>query len=98
MRPEECHFSKQSVPLVFADGSSAVEEGIGRLVGYGIFCHDCVSIVASVRCDRRQTNNSAELLAALRALQLFTLEETTEVAICTDSQFVILSTSGAARR
>ena len=43
----------------------------------------------------RQTNKAAELMAALRALQMFT---TGTIAICTDSQYVILGATGAARR
>ena len=43
----------------------------------------------------RQTNNPAEVMAALRALQLFT---SGEIAVCTDSECVILGTAGAARR
>ena len=44
-------------------------------------------------CTKQTT--PPKLLAALRALQVFTLEEATKVAICTNSQYVILGTSGA---
>ena len=72
-----------------------VDNGIGRLAGYGIFQADAVAIAAHMPLNYRQTNNAAELMAALRALQIF---QSGEIAICTDSQYVILGVSGAARR
>ena len=45
--------------LVYTDGSSAVEEGVGRLAGYGIYCSETAFFLN----DYRQTNNTAELLA-----------------------------------
>ena len=62
--------SDSAIPLVYTDGSSAVERYAGRLVGYGIFCEKQVSITAFVPEDYRQTNNSAELLAVIRALRI----------------------------
>ena len=82
-------------PLVYTDGSAAVEGHAGRLAGYGIFCEKQVSIAAFVPDDYRQTNNSAELLAVIRALRIFS---TGDIAICTDSQYVVLGATGAARR
>ena len=43
--------------------------------------------------DLRQTNNTAELLAAIRALQIFTCGK-----MATDSEYVFLGATGAARR
>ena len=45
--------------------------------------------------EYRQTNNSAELLAVIRALRIFS---TGVIAICTDSQYLVLGATGAARR
>ena len=85
----------QGIPRVYTDGSSAVEGPAGRLAGYGIFCEHHTSIAAYVPDEYRQTNNSAELLAVIRALKIF---HTGDIALCTDSQYVILGASGAARR
>ena len=85
----------QGIPRAYTDGSSAVEGPAGRLAGYGIFCDHHTSIPAYVPDEYRQTNNSAELLAVIRALKIF---HTGDVALCTDSQYVILGASGAARR
>ena len=79
--------SDSAIPLVYTDGSSAVEDHAGHLAGYGIFCEKQVSIVAFVPDDYRQTNTSAELLAVIRALRILS---TGDIAICTDSQYVIL--------
>ena len=81
--------------LVFTDGSSAETEGVGRVAGYGIYAHPDISISAYVPVHFRQTNNTAELLAVIRALQIFTFGK---VAICTDSEYVFLGATGAARR
>ena len=81
--------------LVFTDGSSVKTEGVGRVVGYGIYAHPDISISAYVPVHFRQTNNTAELLAVIRALQIFSFGK---VAICTDSEYVFLGATGAARR
>ena len=85
----------RGIPRVYTDGSSAVEGPAGRLAGYGIFCGHHTSIAAYVPDEYRQTNNSAELLTVIRALKIF---HTGDIALCTDSQYVILGASGAARR
>ena len=87
--------SDSAIPLVYTDGSSVVEGHAGRLAGYGIFCEKQTSIAAFVPDEYRQTNNSAELLAVIRALRIFS---TGDIAICTDSQYVVLGATGAARR
>ena len=96
-KPPPLQISKadDAIPLIYTDGSSAVEGHAGRLAGYGIFCEKQVSIAAFVPDDYRQTNNSAELLAVIRALRIF---GTGDFAICTDSQYVVLVATGAARR
>ena len=81
--------------LVFTDGSSAETEGLGRVAGYGIYVHPHISISAYVPVHLRQTNNTAELPAVIRALQIFTFRK---FAICTDSEYVFLGAIGAARR
>ena len=87
--------SDSAIPLVYTDGSSAVEGHAGRVAGYGIFCEKQTSIAAFVPDEYRQTNNSAELLAVIRALRIFS---TGDIAICTDSQYVVLGATSAARR
>ena len=87
--------SDSVIPLVYTDGSSAVEGHAGRLARYGIFCEKQTSIAAFVPDEYRQTNNSAELLAVIRALRIFS---TGDIAICTDSQYVVLGATGAAHR
>ena len=85
----------QGIRRVYTDGSSADDGPAGRLAGYGIFCEHHTNIAAYVPDDYRQTNNSAQLLAVIRALKIF---HTGDIALCTDSQYVILGASGAARR
>ena len=72
----------QNVSRIFTDGSSTVEDGIGRLAGYGIYLAGEAAISAHMPTALRQTNNSAKLMAALRALEIFS---TVDIAICTDS-------------
>ena len=54
-----------------------------------------ISISAYVPVHFRQTNNTAELLAVVRALQILSFGK---VAICTDSEYVFLGATSAARR
>ena len=70
--------------LVYTDGSSAGLEGVGRVASYGIYLHPDISIAIHVLVSFRQTNNTAELLVAIRALQIFTFGK---IAICTDSEY-----------
>ena len=83
----------RGIPLVYTDGSSAIEGKSGRLAGYGIDCEG--HIAAHVPTMYRQTNNTAELLAVIRALRIFVVGD---IAICTDSRYVILGPAGATRR
>ena len=46
-------FAEQDIPLVYTDGSSAVEEGVGRLAGYGVCCADRDSVAVYVPSDMR---------------------------------------------
>ena len=85
----------RGIPLVYTDGSSAIKGKSGRLAGYGIYCEGHAAIAAHVLSEYRQTNNTAELLAVIRALRIFAEGN---IAICTDSQYVILGAAGAARR
>ena len=87
--------SNEGYTLVFTDGSSELVPGIGRVAGYGIFSSDLLSISAYVPVHLRQTNNTAELFAVLRAIQLL---PPGRYAFCSDSSYVILGASGAARR
>ena len=88
-------FSDSAIFVVYTDGPSAVEGHAGRLAGYGIFCEKQVNIAAFVLDDYRQTNNSAQLLAVIRALHIFS---TGDIAICTASQYVVLGATVAASR
>ena len=81
--------------LVVADGSSELVSGIGKVAGNGIFSSDLLTISAYVPVHLRQTNNTAELFAVLRAIQLL---PPGRYAFCSDSSYVILGASGAARR
>ena len=87
--------SNEGYRLVFTDGSSELVSGIGRVAGYGIFSSDLLSVSAYVPVHLRQTNNTAELFAVLRAIQLL---PPGRYAFCSDSSDVILGASGAARR
>ena len=82
----------RDVPVIFTDGLSAVEPGIGRLAGYGVYLANHTAIVSHMPELYHQTNNSAQLMATLRALQLFT---SGEIAASTASEYVILGTAGA---
>ena len=85
----------QGYTLVYTDGSSTELEGVGRVAGYRTYVHPDVSIAAHVPVSLRQTNNTAELPAAIRALQIFTFRK---IAICTHSWYVLLGAAGPARR
>jgi ribonuclease HI len=87
--------SADGYTLVFTDGSSAETEGVGPVAGYGIYAHPDISISAYVPVHFRQTNNTAELMAVVRALQILSFGK---VAICTDSEYIFLGATGAARR
>ena len=70
---------------IYTDGSSNKFEGVGRLGEHGIFSEQGVSLSAFMPIEMSQTNNTAELMAALRALQL-QLQLTGKIAICSDSE------------
>ena len=86
--------SEEGYHVVFTDGSSKEVAGIGTVAGYGIFSSDCLSILAYVPVHLRQTNNTAELFATVRALQIL---QPGRYAFCSDSSYVILGASGAAK-
>ena len=69
--------------------------GIGRVAGYGILSSDCLSISVYVLVHLRQTNSTAELFATVCALHLL---PPGRYAFCSDSSYVILGASGAAKR
>ena len=87
--------SEQGFTLVFMDGSSEKFDGVGRLGGYGVYSQDGQSIAEHMPIGVKQTNNAAELMAALRALRLHTHGK---VAICSDSEYVLLGVRGATKR
>ena len=65
--------------LVFTDGSSEKFEGVGRLGGYGVYSDQGVALSSHMPLEMKQTNNAAELMAALRALQMHPVGK---IAIC----------------
>ena len=87
--------AEQGFTLVFTDGSSEKFDGVGRLGGYGVFRQDGQSIAEHMPIGIKQTNNAAELMAALRDLRLHTHGK---VAICSDSEYVLLGVHGVAKR
>ena len=54
--------------IVYTDGSSKKVKGIGWVGGYGIFVDPGTTIRAYLPSDSRQTNNTAELTAVVKAL------------------------------
>ena len=81
--------------LVFANASSEKIEGISKLGGYGVYSENCISLSEPMPLNMKQTNNAAELMAALRTLQLHPFGK---LAICSDSEYVLLGAKGAAKR
>ena len=71
--------------LVFTDGSSDTIHGVGRLGGYGVYSENGVSLSEHMLLGMEQTNNRAELMAALRALQLHPVGK---IAMCFDSEYL----------
>ena len=68
---------------------------MGRLGGYRVYSQDGQSIAEHMPIGMKQTNNAAELMAALCALRLHTHGK---VTICSDSEYVLLGVRGAAKR
>ena len=66
-----------------------------RIAGYGIATESGIRVTNYVPLHLRQTNNAVELYAAVRALQIVS---NTRIAICTDSEYVLLGAQGAAKR
>ena len=87
--------SEEGYQLVITDGFSKEVAGIGRVAGYGIFSSDLLLISAYVPVHLRQTNNTAELFATVRALQLL---PPGRYAFCSNSSYVILGAAGAKKR
>ena len=69
--------------------------GVGRLGGYGVYSDQGISLSSHMPIGMKQTNNAAELMAALCALQTHPVGT---IAICSDPQYVLLGVGGAARR
>ena len=81
--------------IVYLDGSSQKVHGIGWAGGYDIFVDSKIPFGAVRPPDSRQTNNTAELTAAVKAHRIFPRGK---VAICTDLDYVLLGATGLARR
>ena len=63
--------------------------------GYGIYFEGNLAIGAYLPTHLRQTNNTAEIYAALQTLKLFF---TGKVAVCTNSSLVHLDAIGKAKK
>ena len=85
----------QGYLLIFTDGSSDDEPGVGRIAGYGISTESGIRVTNYVPVHLCQPNNATELYAAVRALQIVS---NTRIAICIDSEYVLLGAQGAAKR
>ena len=81
--------------IVCTDGSSKKVKGVGWVGGHGIFVDSGTTLIAYLPSGSRQTNDAAELPAVVKALQLLLRGK---IAICTDSDYVFLGATGAARR
>ena len=68
---------------------------IGYVGGYGIYAPGLHAIGAHLPPGLRQTNNTAELYAAIQAIKLF---PSGKIAICTDSSLVVLGATGKAKK
>ena len=82
--------------LIFTDGSSEHFPTVGWVGGYGVYSAARVEVADFVPLHMKQTINSAELLAALVALQRHA--DHPKIALCADSEYVLLGVKGAARR
>ena len=80
--------------LIYSDGSSERFPTVGRVGGYGVYSAAGVEVSDFVPLHMKQTINSAELLAALVALQ----RHADHPALCADSEYVLLGVKGAACR
>ncbi|QSZ32785.1 hypothetical protein DSL72_002364 [Monilinia vaccinii-corymbosi] len=79
---------KRGTVKVWTDGSSRGNGKAGAVAGYGVFFGDGDERNISARLEGdRQTNQRAELTAALRALEIVSIDEHLE--IITDSSYTI---------
>ena len=82
--------------LIYTDGSSEHFPTVGWVGGYGVYLGAGVEVSDFVPRHMKQTMNSEELLAALVALQSHA--DHPKIALCADSEYVLLGVKGAARR
>ena len=71
--------------IVYVDGSSENVTGVGFVGTYGIYCEGNLAISAYLHTHLRQTNNTAEIYAALQTLKRL---PTGKVAVCTNSSLM----------
>ena len=81
--------------IVYVDGSSEKVTGVGFVGTYGIYCEGNLAISAYLHTHLRQTNNTAEIYAALQTLKRF---PTGKVAVCTNSSLMQLGATGKAKK
>ena len=82
--------------MIYTDGSSEHFPTVGWVGGCGVYSGAGVEVSDFVPLHMKQTINSAELPAALVAVQRHANHP--KIALCADSEFVLLGVKGAARR
>ena len=90
-----CELEDQGFHIIYTDGSSEKVAKIGYVGGYGIYAPGLHAIGAHLPPGLRQTNNTAELYAAIQAIKLF---PSGKIAICTDSSLAFLGATGKAKK
>ena len=90
-----CNLEEQGFHIVYTDGSAEKVAKIGYVAGYGIYAPGLHAIGAHLPPGLQQTNNTAELFAAIQAIKLF---PSGKIAICTDSSLVFLGATGKATK
>ena len=70
--------------VAYTDGSSKTHPQVGMVGGYGVYFGDHGDVAAPLPITEKQTNNRAELRAALHTIRLRKPERRT--LICSDSQ------------
>ena len=61
--------SAGGVVLMFTDGPSEKHPTVGDIAGHGVYSECGITVSAYVPIDHCQTNNTAELLSSVKALQ-----------------------------
>ena len=81
--------------IIYTEGSSEDHPTVERVGGYGVYFGDARETAMHIPCDERQTNNRAELRAALHALH--NRVKSKQTLIGSDSLLVVEGITGKAR-